>query len=83
MAYAAGDTILDDEYNGFANSSSNNINAIWGNGNGNSSISVFLQTRLADNKISFTNLSGPSHIQNALFLSGDQSASRERAINSF
>ncbi len=35
MAYAAGDTILDDEYNGFANSSSNNINAIWGNGNGN------------------------------------------------
>ena len=35
MAYAAGDTILDDEYNGFANSSSNNIYAIWGTGDGN------------------------------------------------
>lgn len=35
MAYTAGDTILDDEYNGFANSSSNNINAIWGTGDGN------------------------------------------------
>ena len=35
MAYQAGDTILDDEYNGFASTSSNNINAIWGVGSGN------------------------------------------------
>ena len=34
MAYSAGDTILDDEYNGFVSTSSNNINAIWGVGNG-------------------------------------------------
>ena len=36
MAYVTGDTILDDHYNGFANDNSpNNINKIWGTGNGN------------------------------------------------
>ena len=34
MAYSAGDTILDDEYNDFANDATNNINGIWGAGNG-------------------------------------------------
>lgn len=35
MAYQTGDTILDDHYNGFANTNSpNNINKIWGTGNG-------------------------------------------------
>ena len=35
MAYQTGDTILDDHYNGFANDNSpNNINKIWGTGNG-------------------------------------------------
>ncbi len=34
MAYSAGDTILDDEYNNFANDATNNINGIWGNGTG-------------------------------------------------
>jgi len=34
MAYQTGDTILDDHYNGFADTnSSNNINKIWGTGN--------------------------------------------------
>ena len=30
MAYSAGDTILDDEYNNFANDATNNINKLWG-----------------------------------------------------
>ena len=35
MAYQTGDTILDDHYNGFADTNSpNNINKIWGTGNG-------------------------------------------------
>ena len=34
MAYSAGDTILDDEYNNFANDATNNINGLWGAGNG-------------------------------------------------
>ena len=34
MGYSAGDIILDNEYNDFANDASNNINGIWGNGNG-------------------------------------------------
>ena len=35
MAYQTGDTILDDHYNGFANTNSpNNINKIWGVGDG-------------------------------------------------
>ena len=35
MAYQTGDLILDDHYNGFANSGDpNNINKIWGTGNG-------------------------------------------------
>ena len=33
MAYSAGDIILDNEYNDFANDATNNINGIWGNGN--------------------------------------------------
>ncbi len=35
MGYTAGDIILDDEYNDFANDASNNINAIWGTSTGN------------------------------------------------
>tara|TARA_A100000172_G_scaffold81151_1_gene73378 strand:- start:35 stop:1027 length:993 start_codon:yes stop_codon:yes gene_type:complete len=35
MGYTAGDTILDNEYNDFANDASNNINAIWGASTGN------------------------------------------------
>lgn len=35
MAYQTGDLILDDHYNGFANTNSpNNVNKIWGTGNG-------------------------------------------------
>tara|TARA_E500000318_G_scaffold34557_1_gene33853 strand:- start:2099 stop:3055 length:957 start_codon:yes stop_codon:yes gene_type:complete len=35
LAYQTGDTILDDHYNGFADTNSpNNINKIWGTGNG-------------------------------------------------
>jgi len=34
MAYSAGDTILDDEYNNFANDATNNINGLWGAGTG-------------------------------------------------
>lgn len=34
MGYSAGDIILDNEYNDFANDATNNINGIWGNGNG-------------------------------------------------
>ncbi len=32
MAYQTGDTILDDHYNGFANTSGANLNKIWGVG---------------------------------------------------
>ena len=35
MAYQTGDNILDDHYNAFANSNTNNINKIWGVGTGN------------------------------------------------
>lgn len=36
MAYQTGDTILDDHYNGFVNDNTpNNLNKIWGTGNGN------------------------------------------------
>jgi len=34
MGYSAGDTILDNEYNDFANDATNNINGLWGAGNG-------------------------------------------------
>ena len=34
MAYSAGDTILDNEYNDFANDATNNINKLWGTSTG-------------------------------------------------